>query len=79
MAPNTHFPKDRIVSGRALIMIGQRRAVGAGHRPRRAHSRAHHKEQVQQRRAQGQQPPEQGQFHGISGLQPGLGASHVRD
>jgi hypothetical protein len=79
MAPQAHRPTDRIVGGRALVMRGQRRAVGAGHRPRRAPRRARDNKPAQQRRTPRQQPPEQGQLHGIGGLHPGLGARYLGD
>jgi hypothetical protein len=79
MAPQAHRPTDRIVGGRALVMRGQRRAVGAGHRPRRAPRRARDNKPAQQRRTPRQPPPEQGQLHGIGGLHPGLGARYLGD
>ena len=77
MPRKAHFAKDRIVGRRALIVIGQARPVGGGDRLGRAPGRPCDKEQPQQRRAQGQQPPEQGQLHGIGRLRPRVGARDV--
>ena len=74
MPPKAHGAKDRIGGRGALIVRGQARPVGGADRRRRAPSGARDQEQPPQRRAQGQQPPEQGQLHRISRLPPGLGA-----
>ena len=77
MPLKAHFAKNRIVGCPALIVIGQARPIRGGDRLRRAHSGTCDKEQPQQRRAQGQQPPEQGQLHGIGRLRPGFRARDV--
>ena len=58
-------------------MRGQPPAVRGGEGLRWADGRACDKAQPQQRRAEGQQAPKQGQFHLVGGVYVGLGAGDI--
>ena len=75
--PKAPFTKDGRVTRRPLNVIAEGRAIQRHNGFRQTYRRAGDKEQPQQRGAQGQQQPEQGQLHGIGGLRPRHRACHV--
>jgi hypothetical protein len=77
MPSKAHVAKDGVGGRRALIMMEEGCAIWRHNGFRRPYRRAGDKEQPQQRGAQGQQPPEQGQLHGLGGLCPRIRARDV--
>ena len=77
MPPKAHLAKHRIVRGRALLVVGQARPIGASDRLGRTDGCPRDEEQPQQHRTEGQQSPEQGQLHGIRRLCLRAGARDV--